>query len=160
MIMDAQSDTWLERVAAPWCMHRACSMGLITVQRKRVVPQAQWRCTGAWFWHWAQSVPTTISPKVERLIAVEPNPHHLRMAQSRVAVAPFPLQILELGAEQLPLPNHSIDTVLATYSFCSIPDAPQALAEARRVLKPGGRLLFSDHGRASGVAHCASGKTG
>jgi ubiquinone/menaquinone biosynthesis C-methylase UbiE len=76
------------------------------------------------------------------------------MARERDAEAAVPIEFLEASAEAVPLDDASIDTVVTTWTLCTIPDAPRALAELRRVLKPGGALLFVEHGRApeSGVA--------
>jgi len=56
--------------------------------------------------------------------------------------------LMGLSAEQLPTPDASFDTLVCTYTLCTIPDAAQALREMRRVLVPGGKLLFCEHGRA------------
>ena len=58
------------------------------------------------------------------------------------------IEFIELPAEEIPLDNQSVDTVLVTYSLCTIPDALTALEGVRRVLKPGGRLLYCEHGAA------------
>jgi ubiquinone/menaquinone biosynthesis C-methylase UbiE len=60
----------------------------------------------------------------------------------------IPLKLIEGSAESIPLDDRSIDTVVTTWTMCSVPGIDQALAEIRRVLKPGGRLLFVEHGRA------------
>ena len=62
--------------------------------------------------------------------------------------APVPVTVLPETAEAVSLPDHSVDTVLVTCAMCTIPDVVSALSGARRVLKPGGRLLFCEHGRA------------
>ena len=60
----------------------------------------------------------------------------------------FDLEFIHSGAENIPLDDNSADTVLITYVLCSIPDVAAALAEIRRALKPGGRVLFCEHGAA------------
>jgi SAM-dependent methyltransferase len=61
---------------------------------------------------------------------------------------PFPVTLIGAGAESIPLESGSIDTVVSTWSLCSIPGVETALQEMRRTLKPGGRLIFMEHGRA------------
>lgn len=85
---------------------------------------------------------------VRSVIGLEPSPELLRMARDRAATAPVPVELLEASAEAVPLDAASIDTVVTTWTLCTIPDAHRALAELKRVLKPGGALLFVEHGRA------------
>jgi len=70
------------------------------------------------------------------------------MARQRSAEAHVPVELLEGTAEALPIDDGSVDTLVTTWTLCTIPDAEKALREARRVLRPGGSLLFVEHGRA------------
>jgi ubiquinone/menaquinone biosynthesis C-methylase UbiE len=88
------------------------------------------------------------SPNVQQVIGLEPSPKLLGMARDAER-RNFPVDLIEGSAEEIPLENASIDTVVTTWTLCTIPDASRALHEMRRVLKPGGRLLFVEHGRAS-----------
>jgi SAM-dependent methyltransferase len=74
-----------------------------------------------------------------------------RLAHKRSQKAGIAVELMGLSAEQLPTEDASFDTVVCTYTLCSIPDAVQALREMRRVLVPGGKLLFCEHGRAPDV---------
>jgi ubiquinone/menaquinone biosynthesis C-methylase UbiE len=87
-------------------------------------------------------------PSVRTVIGLEPSPELLRMARGRASSASVAVELLEASAEAVPLDDASIDTVVTTWTLCTIPDAQRALAELRRVLKPGGKLLFVEHGRA------------
>jgi ubiquinone/menaquinone biosynthesis C-methylase UbiE len=85
---------------------------------------------------------------VERLFGLEPS-GQLRLEAAVLADrASFPVEMLAAGAEQIPLPDASMDCVVTTWTLCSIPQLDRALLEVRRVLKPGGELLFMEHGRA------------
>ena len=90
-------------------------------------------------------------PAVDTVIGLEPSTELLRMARDRAATARVPVRLLEASAEAVPLDTASIDTVVMTWTLCTIPDPHRALAELRRVLKPGGVLLFVEHGRAPEV---------
>jgi SAM-dependent methyltransferase len=92
--------------------------------------------------------------QVERVFGLEPAALLRERAATLAAAAPVPVELLAAGAEAVPLPTGSIDTVVSTWTLCSIPDLQAALAEVRRVLKPAGTLLFLEHGRApdAGVA--------
>ncbi len=88
------------------------------------------------------------------VIGLEPSPELLRMARGRALAAPVPVTLLDASAEAIPLEAGSVDTVVTTWTLCTIPDPLRALSEMRRVLKPSGALLFVEHGRApeAGVA--------
>jgi len=88
--------------------------------------------------------------EVTRLVAVDPSPELQSMARERAAKIHLEVEFLTQSAEEpLPLEARSMDTVVTTWTLCSIPDAEAALRQARRVLKPEGRLIFVEHGRAS-----------
>lgn len=81
------------------------------------------------------------------ILALEPAPRLVTMARAASRASPMPITFIEASAEAIPLDDHSVDTVVTTWTLCSIPQAATALAEMRRVLRPGGRLLFVEHGR-------------
>src|SRR3546814_7220764 len=70
------------------------------------------------------------------------------MTRKVIGATNLPVELLEGSAESVPLEDKSVDTVVTTWALCTIPDAVRALTEMRRVLKPEGRLLFVEHGRA------------
>jgi ubiquinone/menaquinone biosynthesis C-methylase UbiE len=86
---------------------------------------------------------------VGKLYALDPSVELLRMARPRAERAPFPVEFLEHPAEAIPLGHASVDTVVTTWTLCTIPDALAALREMRRVLRPDGRLIFIEHGRST-----------
>ena len=85
---------------------------------------------------------------IESVCGVDPSAELLAKAGDRVASVRFPVRLLEASSEKLPLEDRSFDTVVITFTLCSIPDVGAALLEIRRVLKPEGALLFAEHGRA------------
>ncbi|MGB9379173.1 class I SAM-dependent methyltransferase [Candidatus Binatus sp.] len=85
---------------------------------------------------------------IETVCGVDPSSELLAKASQRVANVKFPVRLLEASSEELPLEDRSFDTVVMTFTLCSIPDVGAALHEIRRVLKPEGALLFAEHGRA------------
>jgi ubiquinone/menaquinone biosynthesis C-methylase UbiE len=89
-----------------------------------------------------------LGPGVSRVYAVDPSSALWQLGRGRLETAPAPVSFVAASGEAVPLREGVFDTVVMTWTLCSIPDAPAALAEIRRVLKPGGRLLFIEHGRA------------
>ncbi len=85
---------------------------------------------------------------LEGLWGLEPSPELLAMARTQAAWVHFPVSLAEGRAEALPLDDHSVDSVVMTWTLCSVAGPEQALAEIRRVLRPAGCLLFIEHGRA------------
>jgi ubiquinone/menaquinone biosynthesis C-methylase UbiE len=86
--------------------------------------------------------------KVELVMGLDPSPKLLSMARRAARPAAIPFDFIEGSAETIPLEGGSVDTAVTTWTLCSIPDASRSLHEMRRVLKPTGRLLFVEHGRA------------
>jgi ubiquinone/menaquinone biosynthesis C-methylase UbiE len=83
---------------------------------------------------------------VTRLCGIDTSDELLAMARQKAASAPFPVELLNRDADHLPLGDASVDTVVVTWSLCSIANAAGALREMRRVLKPTGTLIFVEHG--------------
>jgi len=88
------------------------------------------------------------SRNVERLVGLDPSPKLLSMVRRNLKRNASPVELIEGSAEVIPLKTNSVDTVVTTWTLCSIPDADCALREMHRVLRPGGHLLFVEHGRA------------
>ncbi|WP_084420177.1 class I SAM-dependent methyltransferase [Henriciella litoralis] len=127
----------------------ACATKPIMKQRAKVVPQAagsilEVGCgAGTNFGYYDQS-------KVERLYALEPSSGMIKRARKAASMLGWAdrIEIIKAGAEAVPLEDNSIDTVVLTFVLCTIPDWQATLSEIRRVLKPGGIILFSEHGLA------------
>ena len=118
----------------------------LAVYRDRVVPAATGRVLEVGIGS-GLNLPR-YSPNVQQVIGLEPSPKLLGMAR-QAGHRSFPVGLVEGSAEEIPLEKASVDTVMTTWTLCTIPNASRALCEMRRVLKPGGRLLFVEHGRAS-----------
>ena len=85
---------------------------------------------------------------VSHVWGIDPSVELLAMARSKAAALPYPVELLRGSAEDLPLESASVDTVVLTWTLCSIADPARALHDLRRVLKPGGSVLFAEHGLA------------
>jgi len=84
---------------------------------------------------------------LERVVMAEPDPHMVKQLRPKLAASGLEIELVEAGAENLPFDDSSFDTVVFTLVLCTVPDPRAALAEAARVLKPGGQLLFIEHVR-------------
>jgi ubiquinone/menaquinone biosynthesis C-methylase UbiE len=140
-----------ERLILPRIIHLACGSSPITKQRQKVVPLASGKVldvgTGS-----GHNLPLYEPEKVQLVWGLEPN-HGMRdLAGHNVARSHVELHWLDLPGEKIPLHDHSVDTVVLTYTLCTIPDWRAALAQMLRVLKPEGRLLFLEHGAAPDAA--------
>ncbi len=87
-------------------------------------------------------------PDLTRVYALDPATAGRKLAAGRVAASPVPIEYIGLDAQRIPLADGSADSVLTTWTLCTIPDPAQALTEVRRILRPGGTLHFVEHGRA------------
>ena len=131
----------------PRCLDKACSIGPIEKQRAKVVPLAKGDVleigigSGLNLPHYDTSMVTSVT-------GVDPDDHIWTRSQARRTAASFPVHRIGLSGEDIPLETDSADTVVVTYTLCTIPDPVAALKEMRRILKPGGEVLFTEHGRA------------
>jgi ubiquinone/menaquinone biosynthesis C-methylase UbiE len=134
-----------EKHILPHVINCACGTKPIRYQRKKVVPMASGTVleigigTGLNLEHYDAS-------RVDRVIGLDPSETSWKIAQKRAAGLEFPLEFIGLPGEEIPLDDNSIDTVLVTFSLCTIPDPVAALEGMARVLKPGGKLVFAEHG--------------
>ena len=136
-----------DRYILPRFINCACGAPPIMKQREKLVPRAEGTVleigigTGL-------NLPFYDPDKVDRLIGLDPSEASWTLAAERAQNLPFDVEFIGLPGEQIPLDDNSVDTVLVTFSLCTIPDPVTALQGMSRVLKPGGRLLFCEHGRA------------
>lgn len=91
---------------------------------------------------------------VKEILALEPDPKLMTMTRHNAKQARRPVTFLDASAEAIPLEDRSVDTVVTTWTLCTIPEAMRALEEMRRVLKPAGHLLFAEHGLAPEESVC------
>jgi ubiquinone/menaquinone biosynthesis C-methylase UbiE len=131
----------------PRLLDGAMSTKPIAYQRRKVVPRAEGRVLEIGFGA-GHNLPFYDASKVSRIWALEPAAEMRARAAERVAASPIPLEFLDLPGEEIPLQNDDADTVLITYTLCTIPDVMKALGQMRRVLKPGGKMIFCEHGEA------------
>jgi ubiquinone/menaquinone biosynthesis C-methylase UbiE len=146
-VPDIKTMGFYERRILPWLLDVAMSAKPITYQRRKVVPLAEGRVLeigmGA-----GQNLAFYDPAKVSHIWGLEPSAEMRERAKARAAGLSIGLDVLDLKAEEIPLEDRSADTVLVTYTLCTIPDVARALKGMRRVLKPGGRLIFCEHGKA------------
>jgi ubiquinone/menaquinone biosynthesis C-methylase UbiE len=131
----------------PRLLNAAMSAKPITYQRRKVVPRAEGRVLEIGFGA-GHNLPFYDATKVERIWALEPAAEMRARSAERRAASSIPLEFIDLPSEKIPLDAESADTVLVTYTLCTIPDVMAALGEMRRVMKPAGRMIFCEHGEA------------
>lgn len=138
---------WYEQTILPLFINLACGTGVFRQQRAKLVTQARGVVldVGAGSGH---NFPFYDPKLVEKLYALEPSAGMRKLAAKRAQALAFPLEWLDLPGEQIPLADASVDTVVLTFTLCTIPDWHAALAQVKRVLKPDGKLLFCEHGLA------------
>jgi len=141
------SESWYERRVLPFMVDLACGSRPVQRQRAKVVPRATGRVLEVGIGSGLNAAYYDKS-RISAVVGLDPSGGMRKKAEQRLAAAGLEAELIGLSAEKIPQPDASFDTVLVTYTLCSIPDPGAALAEMRRVLKPAGRLLFCEHGRA------------
>jgi len=135
------------RYILPKVVHCACNLKQVQRQREKVVPHARGRVlevgigTGL-------NLPYYDTNRVSKVWGLDPAPEMIRVARRFVESVPFEVDFIGLSGAEIPLEDNSVDTVVVTYTLCSIEDTLPALLQMRRVLRPGGELIFCEHGAA------------
>lgn len=135
-----------DRYVMPLLIDACCGMKDIQAERAQLLPRAQGKVleigigTG-------RNLPFYDRSKLTSLAGLDPATQMSPKARRRAREAGLDVDLITLSAEEIPAEKASFDTVVCTFTLCTIPDAVKALHEMRRVLKPGGKLLFCEHGR-------------
>lgn len=138
---------WYERHILPTALDIVCGMPMMGRMRQLVVPRARGRVlevgigTGLNMRYYDKS-------QVTHITGLDPAVQLHPLARERIAQSGLMVDLVGLSAEKIALPDASYDTVLITYTLCTIPNPQAALLEMRRVLAPNGKLLYCEHGRA------------
>ncbi len=136
-----------QKYILPKLTHLLCSTKPVMYQRKKVVPLAKGRVLEVGIGS-GLNLPFYDTAKVEHLWGLDPSAEMIAMAEKAACGVDFDVEFIGLSGEEIPLDDGSADTVLVTYTLCTIPDVLPALGNMRRVLKPGGELIFCEHGAA------------
>jgi ubiquinone/menaquinone biosynthesis C-methylase UbiE len=131
----------------PKVLNCACGSKPINYQRDKIVPLADGVVLDIGIGS-GLNIPFYNKTKIKYLYGLDPSKELLNIAKSSAKEEQFEIEFLECGAEDIPLPDKSIDTVLITFTMCTIPDVTLSNSEIMRVLKDDGKLLFCEHGLA------------
>ena len=138
---------WYDETIVPKIVTMGCAQEEVTELRKQVVPLASGSvfeigCGGGF------NQPLYDREKVTAFAGIDPNGALLDGARARAKANGWDTEIKPGVGEDIPFPSGSFDTVVCTYTLCSVDDQAKVISELRRILKPGGRLLFLEHGKA------------
>ena len=138
---------WYERFLLPKVIHWSCGARPVRKQREKVIPLARGRVLEIGIGS-GLNLPFYDPDRVTRLWGLDPSPEMRAMAAEAAREAPFEVEMIGLSGEEIPLDDGSVDTVVLTYTLCSIDETEAALRQMARVLAPGGELVFCEHGAA------------
>lgn len=136
-----------DKYILPKVLNCTCGSKPISYQRKKVVPLAKGKILDIGIGS-GLNIPFYDLSKTDKIYGYDPSSELIKIAKKMAVKKNISIEFLLCGAEDIPLPNNSIDTVLITYSMCTIPEVLKANYEMLRVLKPDGRLIFCEHGLA------------
>ncbi len=134
-----------ERHVLPRVIDLACSSGPNMKQREKVIPRAEGQVLEIGMGS-GLNLPFYDRKKVQKVWGLEPSEGMRQLARRNMGGANLDLEMIDLPGEEIPLDENSVDTVVVTYTLCTIPDVQKALRGMARVLRPGGQLLFCEHG--------------
>jgi ubiquinone/menaquinone biosynthesis C-methylase UbiE len=141
---------WYDDRILPKLVDLSCGTKPIHKQREKVVPLAAGDVLEIGFGG-GLNLPYYNRDRVRKVWGLEPSAGMRKRAEKLIATTDVDVELIDLPGEEIPLQDNCVDTVVVTYTLCTIPDVFAALAGMRRVLKPGGQLLFTEHGRAPDI---------
>ena len=136
-----------EKFVLPKVLNCCCSTKPISYQRKKIVPSASGTVLEIGIGS-GLNIPFYQKSNIDKLYGLDPSSELCEMAKKNAFNHNFNIDFLISGAEEIELASKSIDTVLLTYTLCTIPCPKSALKEIKRVLKSDGKILFCEHGTA------------
>jgi ubiquinone/menaquinone biosynthesis C-methylase UbiE len=136
-----------DKYILPHFLNCACGSKPILYQREKVVPMAEGLVLEVGIGS-GLNIPFYDSSKVDKILGLDPSEELNRMALKVAANKGIPVEFILGGAEAIPLPDNHVDSVLVTYTMCTIPQVAAANKEILRVLKPQGKMIFCEHGLA------------
>jgi len=136
-----------DKYILPKFLNCACGTKPINYQREKIVPLAKGIVLDIGIGS-GLNIPFYNKSNIDHLYGLDPSKELLKIAKPLAKKNELEIEFLQCGAEAIPLPDQSIDTVLITYTMCTIPDIKLSNSEIMRVLKPEGQLLFCEHGLA------------
>lgn len=136
-----------DRHILPHLIDCACGMGDVMKARSQIVPRARGRVLEVGIGS-GLNLEFYDPSRVSRIFGVDPSAEMQAKARARVARISIPVEMVALELDRIGAPTASFDTVVTTFTLCTIPDPVPALIEMRRVLRPDGELLFCEHGLA------------
>lgn len=136
-----------DKYILPSAVNWACKQKPMTFQRIKVIPFAEGNVLEIGIGS-GLNLPYYSEEKVKHLTAIEPSLETWNKNKVNIQELPFGFEFIQAYAENIPAEDNSFDTVILTYTLCTIQDTYKSLEEIRRVLKPNGKLLFCEHGKA------------
>ncbi len=138
-----------ERFVLPRVLDLAMGLKLVTEERQKCLADVRGTVLEVGFGS-GRNLPW-YPRAVEKVVAVDPSTEIAKLARKRIAESPFPVEYAPLAGENIDAPDASFDSVVSTFTLCTIPDPAAALKQMLRVLKPDGKLFLVEHGRAKEV---------
>ena len=131
----------------PKFINCACGSKPINYQKSKIVPYAKGVVLDIGMGY-GLNIPFYNKSNINHLYGLDPSSELIEIAKRVAKIHELEIEFLECGAESIPLPDDSIDTIVITYTMCTIPDVTLSISEIMRVLKNNGKLLFCEHGLA------------
>jgi len=135
------------RFIQPRIISFACGTKPFMIQRTKIIPFARGNVLEIGIGS-GLNIPLYDTDLVKKIVGVDPSAAMHSLAKERINESPVSIEFISADAAEIPLQDQSIDTIVCTYTLCTVSNPQQVLKEVKRLLKPGGKFLFSEHGNA------------